>query len=217
MSDRDPHPVAWLRELALSLERLAAQGVASGAVRGAAEELKAGVPEAEAQVRTLIPLVFRLLERLAEEGARPGASPIGAWSRSAAVGATQGAVEEFRRLVPEMRPMNQELFRRARLWLERTEEEAAARVRAIRDPGDLARVAAAGAIQGATEQLRSTLPALAEPASDVAAAIGRGVVRGAAEEVSLQARRAARSPVLRAVLAGGAALAIVAVSVARRR
>jgi hypothetical protein len=78
-------------------------------------------------------------------------------------------------------------------------------------------VAAAGAIQGATEQLRSTLPALAEPASDVAAAVGRGVVRGATEEVSLQARRAARSPVLRAVLAGGAALAIVAVSVARRR
>jgi len=216
MSDRDPHPVAWLRALALSLERLAAQGVASGAVRGATEELRAGVPEeVDAQVRTLLPLVFRVLEHLVEEAAHPGTSPLGAWSRSAAAGAMQGAVEELRRLVPEMRPMNQELYRRARQWLERSEEEAAARASAIREPGDRMRIAMAGAVAGATEQLKSTLPALAEPAADLASAIGRGAIRGVAEEVRLQARRAARSPVLRAMLAGGAALAIVAAS--RRR
>jgi hypothetical protein len=41
MTPRGPHPIEWLRGVALSLERLAAQGVASGAVRGAAEERRA--------------------------------------------------------------------------------------------------------------------------------------------------------------------------------
>jgi hypothetical protein len=220
MADRGNHPVNWLRGIALSLERLAAQGVASGAVRGATEELRAGMSEElDAQARALVADALLALSRLAEEAARSQASPLAAWSRAVGEGAVRGAVEEMRRLVPEMRPMNQELFARVRLWLDRSESEAAARTRAIQSPGDLADVAAAGAIAGAARQLSAALPALAEPAADFAARVGRGAVRGFAEELGHQARAAARIPAVRAVAAWCAAwgAALVVVRAVRRR
>jgi hypothetical protein len=212
--------VDWLRGVALSLERLAAQGVASGAVRGATEELRAGVPEElDEQVRGMIADALVVIGRMADEAARSKSSPLAAWSRSVGEGAVRGALEELRRLVPEMRPMNQELFTRVRQWLDRSESEAAARAHAIRSPGELARVAAAGAIAGVTDQLGVALPALAEPAAEFASRVGRGAVRGAAEELGRQARVAARAPVVRAVLAWSAVCgaAIVVLRAVRRR
>jgi hypothetical protein len=206
MAERGTHPVDWLRGLALSLERLAAQGVASGAVRGATEELRAGVPDdLDLQLRALIQDALTVVGRLVGEAAKAKTSPLESWSRTAAEGAVRGALEETRRLVPEMRPMNEELFARVRLWLDRSEAEAAAREHAIRSPGELARVAAAGAVAGATDQLGVAFPALADPAAEFASRVGRGVVRGAAEELGRQARAAARAPVVRAVMVWGAA------------
>jgi hypothetical protein len=220
MPDRGTHPVDWLRGLALSLERLAAQGVASGAVRGATEELRAGFPgELDAQARALVSDAIVVLGRLADEAARSNSSPLAAWSRAVGEGAVRGTVEELRRLVPEMRPMNQELFARVKLWLDRSESEAAARAHAIRSPGDVARVAAAGAVAGVTDQLSAALPALADPAAEFASRVGRGVVRGAAEELGRQARAAARAPAVRVVAAWVAAwgTALVVLRAVRRR
>jgi hypothetical protein len=206
MPERGTHPVDWLRGIALSLERLAAQGVAGGAVRGASEQLRAEVPEGlETQLRTLLEDVLTLLERMAGDAARSRVSPLATWSRQAAEGAVRGAIEEARHLVPELRPTTQELLSRVKLWLDRSEAEAVARAHAIRAPGELARVTAAGAVAGATDQLGVALPALAAPASDLAAQVGRGAVRGAVEELGSQARAATRNPAVRAV-AGGAAL-----------
>jgi len=226
MAERGTHPVDWLRGLALSLERLAAQGVASGAVRGATEEIRAGVPgDLDVQLRALVQDALKVVERLAEEAARSKASPLAAWSRSVGEGTVQGAIEEFRRLVPYAQPMNAELFAHVKAWLDRSQTESAARTQAIHSPGDIARTAAQGAVAGVTDQLSTALPALATPAAEFASRVGRGVVRGAAEELGHQARElgrrtrvAARSPVGRAVLASGAALAaLAAVLVVARR
>jgi hypothetical protein len=226
MAERGTHPVDWLRGLALSLERLAAQGVASGAVRGATEEIRAGVSgDLDVQLRALVQDVLTVVGRLVGEAARSKASPLAAWSRSTGEGAVQGAIEEFRRLVPYAQPMNEELFARVKAWLDRSETEAAARTQAIHSPGELARTAAQGAVAGVTDQLSAALPVLATPAAEFASRVGRGAVRGVAEELGQQVRelgrqtrRAARSPAGRVVFAcGGAAVAALAVLVVARR
>jgi hypothetical protein len=217
MGEGGSNPVEWLRGLALSLERLAVQGVASGAVRGAADELRAGVPaDLDAQVRAVLLDGLTVLERLVSEAARSKSSPFETWSRTTAEAATRGVVEEFRRLVPELQPTTQELLARLRLWLDRSAAEAAARAQAIRAPGDRMRIAAAGAISGATEQLFVALPQLAEPAADFAAQVGRGFVRGTTEEVGRQVRLAARTPLVRAVVAGAAIFAVLLAGAAVR-
>jgi hypothetical protein len=208
MPERGANPVEWLRGLALSLERLAVQGVAGGAVRGAADELRAGVPgDLDARVRTLLRDGLAAIERLAEEGARSKASPLGAWSQTTAEGAVRGAIEELRRLIPEMQPTTQELLVRVKLWLDRSALEAEERAELIRAPADLARVAAAGAVAGATEQLGTALPRLAGPAAEFASRVGRGFARGIAEEVAGQLELAARTPLVRALIAGSAVVA----------
>jgi hypothetical protein len=213
MPERGTHPVDWLRGIALSLERLAAQGVGGGAVRGASEELRAEVPEGlETQIRTVLQGVLTLLERVVVPAARSSEPLLAAWAPSAAEGAVRGAVEEARRLVPEMRPTTQELLTRVKLWLDRSEAEAAARAKAIHAPGELARVTAAGAVAGAADQLGVALPTLAGPAADLTVHVGRGAVRGAAEELGRQARAAARNPAVR-VVAGGAVMAGVVTGV----
>jgi hypothetical protein len=217
MANRGGHPVEWLRGLALSLERLAAQGVASGAVRGAADELRAGVPDdLDAQVRAVLQDGLTVLQRLVAEAARARSSPLETWSRTTAEGAVHGAVEEFRRLVPELQPTTQELLLRVRAWLDRAAAEHEERARVIRAPGDRMRIAAAGAVAGATEQLGVALPQLGAPAAEFAARVGRGFVRGAADELGRQLQVAGRSPLVRAVLAGGAIMAAL-LAVRRRR
>ena len=199
VSDRGARPVEWLRGAALALERLAAQGMASGAVRGAADEVRAELPDdLERRVRTILEDGLTVLERLTAEGvgsttAGPQASPpspLGTWYSLAAEGAVRGAIEEFRRLVPEMRPTSLELFGRLQHWLERSAADSAARMQWLRDPGDLSRIAVAAAVASAAEQLGVALPKLAAPAEELASRAGRGFVRGTAEEVGRQLRSA---------------------------
>jgi hypothetical protein len=208
MPRRGTHPVGWLRGIALSLERLAVQGIAGGAVRGASEELRAEVPkDVDAQIRTVLQDLLTLLERVVGGAARSRVPPLATWSRSAAKGAMRGAVEEARRLLPELQPTTQELLTRVKLWLDRSEAEAAARTSAIRSPGELAQVTAAGAVAGMAAQLGDALPALAGPAADLAEQVGRGALRGAAEELGRQARAVTRNSAVR-VVAGGMAVAV---------
>ena len=187
-------------------------------MRGATEELRAGVPEdLDAQVRSLLQDGLTVLQRLVADAARSRASPLETWSRTTAEGVVRGAVEEARRLIPEMRPMTQELLQQIKLWLDRSAAEAAERAQVIHAPGDRARIAAGGAVTGVTEQLTVALPRLAEPSAEFASRVGRGFVRGAAEEVGRQARVAARTPAVRAGVAGAAALAVLLAVRGRRR
>jgi len=218
MPDRGVNPVEWLRGVALSLERLAAQGVASGAVRGATEELRSGLTsDLDTAVRTVVQDVLTTLTRLAGEAARAEASPLDTWSATAAAGAVRGAIEELRRLVPEMRSTNQELLARLKLWLDRSISEAAAREEEAHEPGGRAQSLAAGAIRGATDQLATAIPELTVPATAFAAQLGRAAVQGTAEELGRQVRRAGRSPVVWAMGAATIGAAVALLAVVRRR
>lgn len=216
MADRSVHPVDWLRGIALSIERLAVEGVASGAVRGAADELRSGLPEdLGARLRAVLQHALTVLDRSLGEAAQANAPPLETWARATAEGAIRGALEEYRRLVPEMQPTTQELLARVRLWLEHSATAAEARAQEIRAPGDRARILAAGAIAGAAEQLTDALPRLAEPTAQLASRVGRELLRGTAEELGRQLRSAARSRTVRALGFGGAI--VVALCALRRR
>jgi hypothetical protein len=209
------HPLEWLRGFALSVERLAAQGVASGALRGAADELRAGLPDdVSARVRTLLESGLTTLEHAVAAAAETSSTP-GSWSQATAEAVVRGTVEEFRRLIPELRPTTREVLERVKTWLERSASEAAARAQEIRAPGDRARIAAAGAISGALEKLSEELPRLAQPAADLAEQVGRALVRGSADELSQRMQRVGRSPLFRMAIAGGAVLVVL--FAARRR
>jgi hypothetical protein len=171
-------PVELLRQLTLSVERLAAQGLASGAVRGATEELRAGLPALDGQLQAVFEDVLTLLERMAHEAAARPARPPEEWSRLVAEGAVRGAVEELRRSVPGAEVFSQELVARLNHLLERSAGVAASRERELRKPGTRARLAAAGAVQGALGQLHDSMPRLALVATELSSQVGRGFVEG---------------------------------------
>jgi hypothetical protein len=216
MPNRAAHPVEWLQELALSLERLAARGVAGGAVRGAADELRSRLPDdLDAQARALLRDGLVVLERFARESAGSWVGPLEACSRAVAGGAVGGAVEETRRLRPEMQLATEELFKYLKLWLDRAAAEAEERAHLIRAPSERLRIAAAAVVAGAMEQVTAALPSMDAPTAELASSVGRGFVRGIGEEVGRQLQLARQNPIARALLAGGA-IAAVFLAVRRR-
>jgi hypothetical protein len=63
--------------------------------------------------------------------------------------------------------------------LEGSAHEHEERAQGLRLFGDRARLAAAGSVGGAMEQLGANLPQLEVPARDIASGVGSGIVRGA--------------------------------------
>jgi hypothetical protein len=171
-------PVELLRQLTLSVERLAAQGIASGAVRGATEELRAGLPELDGQLQAVFKEVLTLLERMAHEAAARPARPPEEWSRLVAEGAVRGAVEELRRSMPGADAFSHEVVERLNQLLERSTRVATSWEKKLRTPGARARIAAAGAVRGALGQLHDSMPQLAPVAAELSSRVGRGLVEG---------------------------------------
>jgi hypothetical protein len=176
-------PVELLRQLTLSIERLAAQGIASGAVRGATEELRAGLPELDGQVQAVFQDVLALLERMAHEAAERPSRPSEEWSSLIAQGAVRGAVEQLRRSLPGLNVFSSEVMARLNVLLEQSARVAANREAEIRTPGTRARLAAAGAVQGALGQLHDSMPQLAPVAAEFSSQVGRGLVEGLGAKV----------------------------------
>lgn len=187
-------PVELLRQLTLSIERLAAQGIASGAVRGATEELRAGLPELDGQVQTVLQDVLTLLERMAHEAAERPPRPSEEWSSLIAQGAVRGAVEQLRRSMPGVNALSTEVMARLNQLLDQSARVAANREEEIRTPGTRARLAAAGAVQGALGQLHDSMQELAPVAAEFSSQVGRGLVDG------LGAKAGEESEALAAVL-----------------
>lgn len=171
-------PVELLRQLTLSAGRLATEGIASGAVRGATEELRAGLPELDGQLQDLLRDVLAILGRMAHEAAERPAGQPGARARVIAEEVVRGALGEFRRSTPGWSALSQELLERVNQWLERSAEVAASRQLEIRRPGDRARMMATGAVEGALEQLHVSMPQLAPEVAGLASQVGRGFVEG---------------------------------------
>ncbi|MFY0571657.1 hypothetical protein ACN28E_48615 [Archangium lansingense] len=171
-------PVELLRQLTLSVERLAAQGLASGAVRGASEELRARLPQLDGQLQEVFEDVLTLLGRMAHEAAERPARPPEEWSRLAAEGAVRGAVEQLRRSMPGLDAFSREVLERLNQLLERSTRVAANREWELRTPGERAQLAAAGAVRGALEQLNESMTQLAPVAAEFSSQVGRGFVEG---------------------------------------
>ncbi|WPB74943.1 hypothetical protein KYC5002_38855 [Archangium violaceum] len=176
-------PVELLRQLTLSVERLAAQGLASGAVRGATEELRAGLPALDGQLQEVFQDVLTLLGRMAHEATERQARPSEEWSRLVAAGAVRGSVEEMRRSMPGLNAFSQEVLARLNHLLERSTRVAASREKEIRKPGTRARLTAAGAVRGALGELRVSMPQLAPVAAELSSQVGRGFVEGLGAQV----------------------------------
>lgn len=179
-------PVELLRRVTLSLEQLAVQGLASGAVRGASEGLQAELPALDGQLRALIEDGVALLARLVQDAAE---RPPGAWTRSMAESAVAGAVDELRRSMPGVDALSRELIERMNAWLERSSEAAALRNRELREPGARAREMATGVVEGVVKELEHALPAVSPMGAEVASQAGRGFIQGLGEALESRSEK----------------------------
>jgi len=179
-------PVELMRRLTLSLERIAAHGLTSGAIQGASEGLQAELPGLDGQLRELIQDVVALLAREVEEASE---RPPGTWSRSLAENAVKGVVAELRRSMPGADALSHELLERVNAWLDRSSRVAEQRQRELRQPGARARTLATGAVRGAVLELEHEMPVLAPIASEVASQAGRGLVEGLGTALEARAER----------------------------
>ncbi|RYZ42836.1 MAG: hypothetical protein EOO71_06185 [Myxococcaceae bacterium] len=178
-------PVEALRNLSLSLARLAASEAASGAVHGSADGLRKELPEFDGQLHALLQDSLTVLGRLAHEAAaREQVAPAVA-AHTLAGAAMTGALEALSRewkdgslpLHAFMVRLNQ-LFDEALVFAHSRTDE-------IRQPGERAQAMARGVVKAATEQFHDSVSMLAEDArglvplgGEVASSVGRGLVDG---------------------------------------
>ncbi|NTX39427.1 hypothetical protein HUA78_33825 [Myxococcus sp. CA033] len=179
-------PVELMRRLTLSLERIAAHGLTSGAIQGASEGLQAELPGLDGQLRQLIQDAVALLAREVEVAAE---RPRGSWSRSLVESAVQGVVAELRRSMPGADALSHDLLERVNGWLDHSAKAADQRQRELRQPGARARTLATGAVRGAVLELEHEMPVLAPIASEVASQAGRGLVEGLSTALDARTER----------------------------
>lgn len=178
-------PMEALRDLALSLERLAAREAATGLVRGTAEGLREELPELDAQLRALLRDVLTVLGRLAREAAgREQVSPEAA-AHTLAAAAMQGAIEVLEREWQNGGLPLHAFMKRLNRLLDEVVDFAHTRTDELRAPGDKARTVAESVVQAAAGQIHQAIPALREDlrslaplGAEVASHVGRGLVEG---------------------------------------
>ncbi|CAM3269794.1 hypothetical protein G4177_16125 [Corallococcus sp. ZKHCc1 1396] len=180
-------PVEALRNLSLSLARLAASEAATGAVHGSAEGLRKEMPELDGQLRALLQDVLTVLGRLAHEAAeREHVAPADA-AHLLAGAAMEGALKALEREWNDGGlPLHAFMVRINHLFDEAL-EFAHSRTDEIRKPGERAQAMSRGVVKAAMEQLHEAVPLLLEDAralaplgEEVASRVGQGLVRGMA-------------------------------------
>jgi hypothetical protein len=189
-SDRRAGPVEALRNLALSLERLAASEAMSGAVRGAADGLRKEIPELDRQLRTLVHDVLTVLGRMAHEAAERERVEPGATVHVLTAAAMQGVLDALERERREGGLPIQAFMERLNSLFDYGVELARSRTDEIRTPGERARTIVQGIAKETSEQFHQAMPAIAEDArvlaplgAEVASKVGRGLVEGIASKL----------------------------------
>jgi hypothetical protein len=184
-NERRLGPVEVLRNLALSLERLAAHEAASGVVRGAADGLRKELPELDGQLRTLLQDGLTVLGRLAHEAAERERLEPGAAAHTLAASAVQGALEVLEREWQDGGMPLHSFVERLNRLLDGVVEFARSRTDEIRASEERAESLAGGMVKAAVEQLHEAAPALTEDlrglapvGAELAAQVGRGLVEG---------------------------------------
>jgi len=185
-SDRRLGPVEVLRNLALSIERLAAREAATSVVRGAADGLREELPDKiEEQLRTLLQDALTVLGRMAHEAAERERVDPGAAAHTLAASAMRGAIEVLEREWQNGgMPLHDFIDRLNRLF-DGVVEFARSRTDEIRTPGQRAQAMAESVVHTVTQELHEAIPGLKEDlrslapvGAEIAAQIGRGLVEG---------------------------------------
>ncbi|KFA93472.1 hypothetical protein [Archangium violaceum] len=184
-NERRPGPVEMLRNLALSLERLAAHEAASSVVRGTADGLRQEMPELEGQLRALLQDTLTVLGRLAHEAAEHKQVEPGVAAHAIAASATQGMLEVLEREWQDGGLPLHSFIERLNRLLDGVTDFAHFRSDEIRTPRERAQAITETMVKTVVQQLREELPALAEDlravapvGGELAAKAGRGFVEG---------------------------------------
>ncbi|MBN8226048.1 hypothetical protein JYK02_00830 [Corallococcus macrosporus] len=178
-------PMEALRNLALSLQQLAASGIATGVVRGTADGIRKEVPELDGQLHTLLQDVLTVLGRLAHEAAlHEHGEPVEA-TQALAEAATEGALKALEREWNDGGLPLHGLMVRLNHLFDEVVSFAHSRTDEIRTPGERAQAMSRGVVKAATEQLHESLPVILKDAGclaplgeEVASKVGRGLVEG---------------------------------------
>ena len=175
-------PADVLRNLALSLERLATQGAAGGVVHGVADGLRGELPdEVEAQLRRLLHDALTVLGRVAQRAALHEAPHAAEAVHDLSAAAMRGALEELEREWADGGMPLHDFMERMNMLLEDVSHYARSRAHVLQSPEGLA----GNAVKGAMGQVREELPALAQSlrelspvVAELAEHVGRGLVHG---------------------------------------
>jgi hypothetical protein len=184
-NERRQGPVELLRNLALSLERLAVHEAASGAVRGAAEGMRKEMPEIDGQLRALLQDALTVLGRMAHEAAEREEVEPGAAAHALAASAMQGMLEVLEREWQDGGLPLHAFVERLNRLLDGVAEFARFRTDEIRTPRERAAAMTEAMVEAMAKQLHEEVPALAEDlrllapvGAELASRVGRGFVEG---------------------------------------
>jgi hypothetical protein len=174
-----------LRNLAVSLERLAAHEAASSVVRGTADGLRQEMPELEGQLRTLLQDTLTVLGRLAHEAAERQQVDPAAAARAMAASVTQGLLEVLEREWQDGGMPLHAFVERLNRLLDGVVDFTHFRAEAIRTPRERAQAITETMVRTVVQQLREEVPAFAEElralapvGEELASKVGRGLVTG---------------------------------------
>lgn len=184
-----------VRQLIVSLERVAVHGLAAGAVRGATDELESEIPELSEDLRLLLDNSIAVLNGLAVLLAEEPPRRLESMAEATAAGAARGLATTW----PVVMEATRDLVIHLEDMLDRVARFAETRAAEVQTPGIRARIAAASGVEGALESLGKGGPQL-DAALESA---GRSLVRGITSQL-----RADLQPI-RGALRDGRARALV--------
>ncbi|HZH12884.1 MAG TPA: hypothetical protein VE057_00830 [Archangium sp.] len=178
-------PVEMLRNLAVSLERLAAHEAASSVVRGTADGLRQEMPELEGQLRALLQDTLTVLGRLAHEAAERQQVDPAAAARAMAASVTQGLLEVLEREWQDGGLPLHSFVERLNRLLDGVADFTHFRAEELRTPRERAQAITETMVRTVVQQLREEVPAFGEElramapvGEELASKVGRGLIAG---------------------------------------
>ncbi|WNG17765.1 hypothetical protein [Cystobacter fuscus] len=211
--DQPSSPVATLRHLALSLERLVAHEAAKGVVGGAADGLRKELPGLDAQLRTIVQDALTVLGRLLHEAAEHERVDPGATAQTMAASAMQGLLDVLEREWQDGGMPMHSLVERFNLLLDEIIDFTHSRTDEIRTPRERAQAMTEAVVDAALGRVHDAVPVFAEDlraagplGEEVASAVGRGLVTGLGTQLQKDAETLAERTAAAAVRGASGAL-----------
>jgi hypothetical protein len=183
--DESSGPVATLRQLALSLERLVAHEAAKGVVRGAADGLRKEMPGIDGQLRSIVQDALTVLGRLLHEAAEQERVDPAATAQTVAASAMQGMIDVLEREWQDGGMPMHSLVQRLNILLDEVIDFTHSRTDEILTPAERAQAMTEAVVDAALGRVHDAVPVFAEDlraagplGEEVASAVGRGLVTG---------------------------------------